>query len=283
MHARNSSPEASGCELTGNVAEEHGGAVACTLYAAPKLVGCTVTGNSAGMRGGGFSFRRYSAPTVDDCTVTDNDAVLDGGGIDCHESSANISSSRIMGNSTGENGGGILCHASATVLTGTLIAENVAAKRGGGISCWVESNPTVSGCTFYGNAASLGGGGVHTRGDSQVLLEKTILAGSADGAAVLCEAGGLADLACCDLFGNAGGDWVGCIAGQYGLNGNFSADPLFCDAVGGDFTLRSNSPCLPGQHPDGYDCGLVGAFGEGCSGPTGVERTSWGSMKSMFR
>lgn len=36
-------------------------------------------------------------------------------------------------------------------------------------------------------------------------------------------------------------------------------------------------------HPDGYDCGLIGALGEGCSGPTAVEHTSWGGVKAMFR
>ena len=63
---------------------------------------------------------------------------------------------------------------------------------------------------------------------------------------------------CCDVHGNAGGDWVGCIADQDGINGNFSADPLCCNDEGGDFTLRSDSPCLPGRHPDGEDCGLGG-------------------------
>ena len=38
-----------------------------------------------------------------------------------------------------------------------------------------------------------------------------------------------------------------------------SADLLFCDAENGDYTLDACSPCLPGNHPDGVDCGLIGA------------------------
>ncbi len=47
------------------------------------------------------------------------------------------------------------------------------------------------------------------------------------------------------------------------LGGNFEADPLFCDQV--DYLLREDSPCLPGNHPEGMDCGTIGARGAGCS------------------
>ena len=70
--------------------------------------------------------------------------------------------------------------------------------------------------------------------------------------------------------------------GELGLRGNFSADPLFCDAAAGDFTLSSQSPCLPGNHPDGADCGLIGAFGQGC-GTVSVQPSSWGAIKEMYR
>ena len=84
------------------------------------------------------------------------------------------------------------------------------------------------------------------------------------------------------LHGNAGGDWIGGIAGQLGVSGNFSADPLFCDPDNGDFTLSSQSPCLPGNHPDGADCGLIGALGQGCD-PVSVEPETWAGIKSRYR
>jgi hypothetical protein len=86
-------------------------------------------------------------------------------------------------------------------------------------------------------------------------------------------------LVCCDLYGNAGGDWVGGIAGQAGQNGNLSRDPLFCGFEGDDFTLHSDSPCAPDSTPD---CGLIGAWPVNCSS-TPVEQTTWGALKSMFR
>jgi len=56
----------------------------------------------------------------------------------------------------------------------------------------------------------------------------------------------------------------------------------------GDIGLAVASPCLPGQHPDGYECGLIGASWETCSTTTGVEeatsyRTSWSGVKTLFR
>jgi len=91
-------------------------------------------------------------------------------------------------------------------------------------------------------------------------------------------------LMCCDLYGNVGGDWTGYIADQLGLDGNFSADPLFCDTASGDLTLEECSPCLPGSHPDGYSCGgVIGAFGAGCECSSGTEPTSWGAIKALYR
>ena len=90
-----------------------------------------------------------------------------------------------------------------------------------------------------------------------------------------------ATLACCDVYGNAGGDWIGCIADQYGTSGDFSAGPKFCDSNSGNFMLCENSPCASGHHPQGADCGLIGASGVGC-GPTAVECTTWGRIKAVF-
>jgi hypothetical protein len=109
-------------------------------------------------------------------------------------------------------------------------------------------------------------------------LENTIIAFSTTGLGIYCsDAGSIPLLTCCDLYGNAGGDWVGCIAGQAAINGNFSSDPFFCAAESGDVRLSCTSPCV-----NRYGCGQIGALGVGC-GPTSVEYTTWGRIKSMFR
>jgi hypothetical protein len=61
------------------------------------------------------------------------------------------------------------------------------------------------------------------------------------------------------------------------MNGNISADPLFCAPAAGNLFLNSSSPCLnaPG-------CGLLGALPMGC-GATSVTETTWGRIKGTFR
>jgi hypothetical protein len=91
-------------------------------------------------------------------------------------------------------------------------------------------------------------------------------------------------LSCCDIFGNHGGDWTGCVSDQSGILGNFSADPRFCDIGSGDLSLEDCSPCLPGFHPGGYDCGgIIGTYGSGCSCGTSVEASTWSLIKSFYR
>ena len=111
-------------------------------------------------------------------------------------------------------------------------------------------------------------------------FENTIIAFSRWGAAVA-GAGTLPILACCDIYGNEGGDWVGVIEDQYGINGNISADPLFCDPENGDFTLHEDSPCAPFTPPN-EECDLIGAWPVGCE-VTAIHSTSWGGIKAMFR
>jgi len=107
---------------------------------------------------------------------------------------------------------------------------------------------------------------------------RTIVAFSASGRGVYTHD---AILTCCDIYGNAGGDWVGEIASQYGINGNISYDPLFCDPENLDFTLHADSPCAPFSPPN-PECDLIGAWPVGC-GPTPTVATTWGQIKTLFK
>jgi len=71
------------------------------------------------------------------------------------------------------------------------------------------------------------------------------------------------EVACTDIHGNTGGDWAGIMA-EPGIDGNLDIDPLFCNLAGGDIHLQDASPCAPGNHPDGVDCGLIGAAPADC-------------------
>jgi len=91
-------------------------------------------------------------------------------------------------------------------------------------------------------------------------------------------------ISCNDVFGNSIADYVNG-TDPTGTGGNISVDPEFCavDPAGsGNFLLQSDSPCAPGNHPDGASCSLIGARPVGCGG-TSVKRASWGSIKSHYR
>jgi len=143
-------------------------------------------------------------------------------------------------------------------------------------------NVSVSRCTFYRGAAYGGFLSATSQGSpSTFVVERSILAKSWSGAVDVPQTSTIT-FSCSDLFENSDGDWIGSIADQLGVDGNFSADPLFCDALARDVTLRSDSPCLPGNHPDGTDCGLIGALDQGCS-PVNVEPETWAGIKARYR
>jgi hypothetical protein len=262
----------------------YGGAVYCQLGGAASLEECEIVGNSAGEGGGGYWGERSGLLKMTRCLLADNSAQSGGGICQIDLPPPDLADCIISGNTAWAegSGGGVFCGQSLGRFRNCLFVGN-RAGTGGGLASYGGLSPTITGCTFYGNGAQTGGA-IACGSSSSPLLVSTILAFGVEGGAVGCwDASGRPVLGCCDVFGNEGGDWNGCIADQAALRGNFSADPLFCGAPDGDFTLAATSPCLPGHHPAGYDCGLIGDFGSGCSGPTPVEHTSWGGIKKMFR
>jgi hypothetical protein len=144
----------------------------------------------------------------------------------------------------------------------------------------VETNTSVENCTFYHNTAPTGGNLFVRLADSFAHADVTSsILSFGVGTSVTCIGGATASLSCSDVFGNSGGDWVGCIAGQENVNANFSADPFFCDAPNGVLEIRSDSPCAP---PGVTGCGLVGSMPVGC-GPISLVQESWGAIKQRYR
>jgi hypothetical protein len=153
------------------------------------------------------------------------------------------------------------------------------------LNCTGKTAGCVSLSDLVGMSREDPGSVIHVEGPGALTGERVIIAFAADGIVpVRCANAGTAELFCCDLFGNSGGDWVGCVAGQLGLNNNFSADPLFCDVASGDFSLDGDSPCMPAHNSCGQ---LIGAEGYGCGDPTtvreGLVESSWGRVKERYR
>jgi predicted outer membrane repeat protein len=162
--------------------------------------------------------------------------------------------------------------------------SNQALQRGGGLRAG-DSSPILTNCTFAYNTAYSQGGGLSFFSSGTPSLENTIVAFSNIGVGVACEdAGPSPSLACSDVYGNAGGDWVGCIAGQLGLSGNITSDPLFCDPSGVELTIHNTSPCAPFSPPN-TECALIGAWPVGCTSTVVAEQRarSWSGLKALYR
>jgi hypothetical protein len=141
-----------------------------------------------------------------------------------------------------------------------------------------QGSASLTGCTIAANSGS--GGGVILGGVTSLVSVTECIIAFNSGNSVDCQSGTVL-VECCDIYSN-GGDYVSCIAGLNGIDGNFSADPKFCDLAGRDFGLDADSPCLPGNHPDGSACGLIGALPQGC-GSHAVQPQTWGGIKSLYR
>ncbi len=277
-----SSPTLTSCTFSDNSALSYGGGISCVGGSSPHLNSCTFSVNTAG--DGGGMHCDGSSPTLTDCDFSNNSAGLGGGLLCCNGSSATLNNCSFTGNTASPLGGGMYCfdssptltectfsenstddgaglsctHYSSPQVTGCIFSSNSADYHGGGLYCSDYSSPALANCTFSANAAGINGGGVACWGNSSITVDNTIIAFSTQGNAVHCESASGATLACCDVYGNAGGDWVGCVLGQDGTNGNFSINPLFCGPPGsGDYTLQWNSPCAPANSPC---ASLVGAL-----------------------
>lgn len=256
MNANNTAGMVQGCLFDGNTAGGAGGGF--HVGSSPLDVVDSIFEDNSAFRGGGLSFGD-SGGLVEGCTFRRNHTSANGGGMNTSFRDPTIRDCLFEENSADGSGGGLSCYRSWPEVSGSIFANNTCDEDGGGISCYVRSNPTITACTFYGNAAINGGGGVASTSESSMTLQNCIIAYGTTGDAAHCDATSSVTFSCSDLYGNIGGDWVGCAAGQEGVRGNFFAPPLFCDPAAGNYHLAENSPCAnaPG-------CGLVGALPIGC-------------------
>ncbi|MFC1572431.1 right-handed parallel beta-helix repeat-containing protein [Candidatus Eisenbacteria bacterium] len=275
-----------GLTITGGVvsgSDEFGGAVICD-GASPTIVGCIFLENVASDGGGMYCIE--CSPTILNCAFLQNTA-LEGGGLKCYSSHVSLAGCSFTGNTATDMGGGMSavlsspqitscsflentaptwaggCFLSSTtaVLTGCTFSANSTDGRGGGLLC-IGGHDRLINCTFFGNEA-LEGSGVCSAWHGDISLENTLIAYGIGNMAVYHSIYSNAELSCCNIYGNEGGNWAGMIGVQRHLRGNLYGKPLFCDPDGGDFSLSECSPCAPFTPPN-EECDLIGAWPVAC-------------------
>jgi hypothetical protein len=263
------------CQFDENTADS-GGAVLCQ-DSSPTLTDCTFLGNRSDGSGGSLFCFYDSQPILIRCTFEDNsaDAVNNtGGGAIYVEQQSVVTGTecQFLNNSTLRRGGAVYLWQSRGVFQNCTFTGNGANISGGVAYIGPRFGATeFRNCTFYGNSAPAGAGAYLSspiETPASAIFQNTIIALGDSGEAIFRPENTIVQIRCCDIFGNAGGDYVGGIGGFLGINGNISEDPLFCDAPNGDLTLSSASPCA-----DAPGCGLIGAHGVGC-GVSGIAESN---------
>lgn len=272
-------PSFAGCTFSGNSASgayTTGGGIYMQDAANPVFRDCLFSDNTAPGVGGAVEIVGGSIPSFARCTFTGNHTDSGGGAVDMYDTvTASFDSCCFYDNTTAYEGGAVYSSGgSVPTFTGCTIARNTSGLTGGAMYFYDFSTPVLTGCTLYANSAPTGSG---IWCDDNFTLTNSIIAFGVGGEAVYCD-GDAPYPDCSDIYGNAGGDWVGCLAGLDVVDSNFSENPLFCDAPNGEFTLDVASPCAG---PNAPGCGLVGAWDIGCDTPVRVE--GWGAIKAMYR
>jgi hypothetical protein len=161
----------------------------------------------------------------------------------------------------------------------STIQHNVFYNQGGAIG--LSDNPNAQ-ITIAANTIdrTTRGAAILCQALSSPTIRRNIIVNAPSG--IRCVLSSFPTFECNDLFAvqqRYGGD----CGEQTGVNGNISVDPQFCGVPsGGNYFLQSDSPCVAGNHPAGYDCGEIGAMGVGC-GVVSVKNKTWGAVKAMYK
>lgn len=219
-----------------------------------RLTDCVIEANSAAAAGGAY-IAYGSNPTFTRCAIRNNRALAGSGG-------------GIYGD---YSGGGTFAYC--------LIYANTCAAYGGGVTAWESAHPVLDHCSIAGNGAALAGGNLYFTRSGGFTVTNSIVAMPSHGPNVEAQLNpGPSSFACSDLFVSSGLNFVG-LPSPIGSNGNFSADPLFCNAPLGDFGVFASSPCASAN---AGSCHLVGAIDSQC-GVVPTVASSWGAIKASYR
>jgi parallel beta-helix repeat protein len=244
-----------------------GGGIWCRV-SNPRIIGNIIRDNTAESGGGGISLLD-SNPLIKDNVIFFNSGGSHGGGILCVQSNPTILNNRIYGNYA-SYGGGIGSTDSDPLIAENLIYENVA-EYGGGISHAWWSGVVMNNIIFSNLAVEQGGAAIFHY--SNAFYVNNVIYGNESesmAGAISCLDFSAPGIVNTIIWDNIAGsfpeifvDTSSTIAISYSDirfgwegEGNIDIDPLFRNAVNGDFHLRSeacddtsNSPCIDRGSP----------------------------------
>jgi predicted outer membrane repeat protein len=225
-----------------------------------RIEGITVIGARASLPGSAVFAE--GELEVANCVFEGNGGSSLGGAVYCN-GACTITDSRFENNSADYAGGAVCLIGGSARIEGCTFVSNTAEHEGGAVDA--GGVLTMAGCTIVGNQAFTGAG--IFLNSAEAAVERTILAQNlGPGSAVGVMGQSAFSVVCSDVWGNAGGDWVGPIAGQAGQAGNIALDPEFCvDNPEAPYELSIYSPC-------NAQCGLMGALEFGCPVADASER-----------
>ncbi len=256
VRCTSSSPVFENCVFSLNSA----GAILATSSSSLSFVGCIFVDNFSSGSGAAIAIVS-SAVSTTNCEFLRNGSSFSGGAI--YSTSGSTERAHVdavncffVENISGYHGGAIDVSNTELSLEGSVLARNTAGQNGGALWIYSQSMATIASSVFHDNNATRGSA-INCGAGSVASIVRTIVTANRGSAPVLCDSvltPPVLSIACSDVFGNEVGDWLNCIAGELGVSGNLSADPLFCDPVSDDFGLQLGSPCLP----PASQCGPMG-------------------------
>ena len=145
------------CDLVGNVAADHGGAIYCANGSLEIVGNAHLDGNAAGATGGAISAH--------------------------HACSVSMTGGYIFSSGAGESGGAVFVgHASTAIFESMELSKNASANGG---ALYAVSNAQLNGCTLNFNTAGQFGGAIHAQGASvDVTASSFYLNAATEGAAI---------------------------------------------------------------------------------------------------
>jgi predicted outer membrane repeat protein len=258
-----------------------GGAVWCSGGQALSITDNEFISNSANFSGGAIG-NRGTGTMISTNVFELNTATNDGGAIYCEQNSTSmISSNEFFNNTATGNGGAIAWMTSIITVDFNLFKEN-SGVLGGAVYCNDMASGGIDRNTFDRNDASSGSGGaIYCTNISAPPISKNIFSNSTNGNAVGTGHDSVPLISCCCFYNNAGGDLLP--PGAFDGGGNFIGDPEYCGIPGsGNYYLQSDSPCTPGNHPNGASCDTIGGMPIAC-GTTSAKEKTWGAIKDLYK